>query len=444
MSEHDFSRSREVVDQFGNRHYLATELARGGQGVVYRTGDPDLAIKQPLGADGAVRPNVDMRSRFQNVLCLPIPSRIPISLPLAVLRDEPGYVMRLLSDMEPLSEFALSGQMQTEMAKLQVPKWLAGVHDKRAMLSLMHYASSGSTKRRLLTLAKCAGVLARLHAAGIVYGDVSPRNCFMSRVDSREVWLIDADNLRFERHSGGETVYTPRYGAPEVVRAVDQSRPRTDAWAFSVMAFEALTMLYPFMGSRVLAVDDLNDGWDAKSATTPLPGNLEEQAYVGLMPYVDDPDDSSNCAIGGLPRNLVLTSQLISLFQETLGIGRTQPWRRPSLAFWAIELARAHDRSVVCPECSMSYFLQHKACPYCGKTKPSLVRAKTLRWEFVMQPSAMEVALPHRLLNPFSLDLTGCADYLVSIDVKHKTVNHARGTDPLPPGITFEFLGEGE
>ncbi len=61
-----------------------------------------------------------------------------------------------------------------------------------------------------------------------------------------------------------------------------------------------------------------------------------------------------------------------------------------------------------------------------------------------MQPSAMEVALPHRLLNPFSLDLTGCADYLVSIDVKHKTVNHARGTDPLPPGITFEFLGEGE
>ena len=444
MSEHDFSQRREVVDQFGNRHQLANELARGGQGVVYRTGDADLAIKQPLGADGAVRLNMDMRSRFQNVLCLPIPSRIPLALPLAVLRDEPGYVMRLLADMEPFSEFELSGQMQTEMAKLQVPKWLAGVRDKRAMLRLLHYASSGSTKRRLLTLSKCAGVLARLHAAGIVYGDVSPRNCFMSRVDSREVWLIDADNLRFERHRGGETVYTPRYGAPEVVRAVDQSRPRTDAWAFTVMAFEALTLLYPFVGGKVLAVDELNDGWDAKSVTTPLPENLEEQAYAGLMPYVDDPDDRSNCAIGGLPRDLVLSSQLVSLFQETLGVGRTQPWRRPSLAYWALELARAHDRSVVCPECSMSYFLQHNACPYCGKSKPSLVLAKTSRWEIVMQPSAMAFALPHRLLNPFSLDLTGDANYLVSIDLKHKTVSHARGTSPIPTEITFEFLGEGE
>ena len=444
MSEHDFSRCREVVDQFGNRHQLATELARGGQGVVYRTGDPDLAIKQPLGADGAVRLNMDMRSRFQNVLCLPIPSRIPIALPLAVLRDEPGYVMRLLADMEPFSEFELSGQMQTEMAKLQVPKWLAGVPDKRAMLRLMHYAGSGSTKRRLLTLAKCAGVLARLHAAGIVYGDVSPRNCFMSRVDSREVWLIDADNLRFERHRGGETVYTPRYGAPEVVQAVDQSRPRTDAWAFTVMAFEALTLLHPFVGGKVLAVDELNDGWDAKNITTSLPENLEEQAYAGLMPYVDDPDDSSNCAIGGLPRDLVLSSQLVSLFQETLGIGRTQPWRRTSLAYWALELARAHDRSVVCPKCSMSYFLQHNTCPYCGKSKPSLVLAKTSRWEIVMQFSATGFALPHRLLNPFSLDLTGDANYLVSIDLKHKTVSHARGTSPIPTEITFEFLGEGE
>lgn len=444
MSEHDFSRCREVVDQFGNRHQLATELARGGQGVVYRTGDPDLAIKQPLGADGAVRLNMDMRSRFQNVLCLPIPSRIPIALPLAVLRDEPGYVMRLLADMEPFSEFELSGQMQTEMAKLQVPKWLAGVRDKRAMLRLMHYAGSGSTKRRLLTLAKCAGVLARLHAAGIVYGDVSPRNCFMSRVDSREVWLIDADNLRFERHRGGETVYTPRYGAPEVVQAVDQSRPRTDAWAFTVMAFEALTLLHPFVGGKVLAVDELNDGWDAKNITTSLPENLEEQAYAGLMPYIDDPDDSSNCAIGGLPRDLVLSSQLVRLFQETLGIGRTQPWRRTSLAYWALELARAHDRSVVCPKCSMSYFLQHSTCPYCGKSKPSLVLAKTSRWEIVMQSSATDFALPHRLLNPFSLDLTGDANYLVSIDLKHKTVNHARGTSPIPSEITFEFLGEGE
>ena len=61
-----------------------------------------------------------------------------------------------------------------------------------------------------------------------------------------------------------------------------------------------------------------------------------------------------------------------------------------------------------------------------------------------MQFSATDFALPHRLLNPFSLDLTSDANYLVSIDLKHKTVSHARGTSPIPSEITFEFLGEGE
>ena len=52
MTDVTFARKGKLADQYGNQHQLGAELARGGQGVVYRTGDADLAIKQPLGADG--------------------------------------------------------------------------------------------------------------------------------------------------------------------------------------------------------------------------------------------------------------------------------------------------------------------------------------------------------------------------------------------------------
>ena len=41
-----------LVDEYGNFHQITDELARGGQGVVYRTKDADLAVKQPLDASG--------------------------------------------------------------------------------------------------------------------------------------------------------------------------------------------------------------------------------------------------------------------------------------------------------------------------------------------------------------------------------------------------------
>jgi len=49
MSRHDKTQSaKPLVDEYGNIHYPSEELARGGQGVVFRTTDADLAIKQPL------------------------------------------------------------------------------------------------------------------------------------------------------------------------------------------------------------------------------------------------------------------------------------------------------------------------------------------------------------------------------------------------------------
>jgi serine/threonine protein kinase len=434
---------KPLADQYGNLHYLSDKLDAGGQGVVFRTADVDLAIKKPLYATNIL----DLSVRFQNVRLLPLPPRIPISLPLAILRDEPGYVMRLLNGMRPFSVFNFKGKAKTELREAvmanrqKLPKWLAAISDMDLALLLFHYANSGSTRRRLFVLSKCASILARLHSAGLVYGDISQDNVFIGDSDTRDVWLIDADNLRFERSEGGNTVYTPRYGAPEIVQGRDQSRPRTDCWAFAVMAFETLALCHPFIGKKVLDPDNHESGWDAEPAPDGALVDLDEQAYAGYLPFIDDEQDDTNAAVSGLPRQLVATPGLRRLFQETFGAGRTQPHRRPATAFWAMELAKAFDQSLNCPDCSMSYFAEnHYKCPYCNALRPAFTRAKTRRWEVLIPANAKEFALTHRLFNPFSVEHNDDTEFEALLNFAKKDVQPVRGTNAFPSELVFEFV----
>lgn len=439
--------AKKLSDEYGNLHSLADELARGGQGVVFRTKDAELAIKQPLDAFGQPDKNANLRERFQNIRLLPIPPGIQVSLPLSILRDEPGYVMRLLSGMKPFSIFDLDGRTKRALEERNValPKWLERVPDKEMAFRLFHYARTGSTRRRLFALSKCASILARLHSAGLVYGDISANNVFIGGRSCPDVWLIDADNLRFELPSGGTSVYTPSYGAPEVVRETDSSRPRSDCWSFSVMAFKMLALCHPFIGGKVLEPDGDEGAWDAEPIAGGAPAGLDEQAFAGYLPFVDDKDDDSNRGLGGLPRELVATPNLRRLFQETFGAGRTRPYRRPMMFFWALELTKAADLSLECNECAMSYFADgNDLCPYCGTAHPGYLRTKTSRWEVLIPDGAKGLVLPRRLFYPFSFEHYDNAEFEAVIDWASRTVVPARGTKAFPNNLTFEFVGAGK
>ena len=443
MSNAEHQALKPLVDEYNNVHQMADELARGGQGVVYRTKDADLAVKQPLDAAGQPDKNANLRERFQHVRLLPIPRRIPVSLPLAILRDEPGYVMRLLNGMKPFASFDLDGRSKKKLEDQSqaLPQWLTKIPDKDLALRLLHYAQTGSTRRRSLALAKCAAILARLHSAGLVYGDISTNNAFIGEDDTTDVWLIDADNMRLELPSGGVSVYTPGYGAPEVVQGRDQSRPRTDCWAFAVMTFKLLALCHPFIGKKVLEPEDEEDGWDADPAPNGTATDLNEQAFAGFLPFVDDEDDDSNEGVGGLPRVLVATEGLRRLFQETFGAGRELPHRRPTMAFWTLELARAADQSLDCLECGMSHFADEYAqCPYCGAARPVFIRVKTPRWEILIPGGATEFRLPQRLFHPFSFEYFDNTAYEAMLNFAAKTAVPVRGTLPFPDNLTFEFV----
>lgn len=402
------------VDEYFNVHERGTELGRGGQGVVFRTKDPDVAVKLALDGNGQPVTHDKYVEKLRRVRALPVPTGLHLSAPMAILKETAGYAMRLLNDMVPFADFWPDPCRRTG-GSVDIPNWLSPMPRELA-LNFLSYRDTGGLHRRLMALYKCSIVLARLHGAGLVYGDVSPANAFISRDhSSREVWLIDADNLRYETPGKGHGVFTPRFGAPELVQGIDGGRPRTDCHAFAVLAFSMLTALHPFIGSYV---EEGGEGdWaddDAASA------DLDERAYAGLIPWILDEDDDCNRKDNGLLEH-VLTVELMRLFQETFGPGRTKPWMRPSMFHWPPALCRAADEVITCPGCKMGYYLdfgdEDQLCPFCDDVRPrtlvvtaynwidrrSASEAPAWRFARVWSPGQRNPVLPHRVLYPFSV-----------------------------------------
>jgi len=408
--------NKRFIDEYNNVHESSEELGRGGQGVVFRTKDPDVAVKLALDGEGKPITRQAYVDKLRMVRMLPLPANLNLSTPAAVLQGTAGYAMQLLNDMVSFKYFWPVRQKDVKNDSMAIPDWLNEMPADEAF-KIVYYLKTGGLRRRLLALYKCSAILARLHGAGMVYGDMSPANAYISKhLSSSEVWLIDADNLRFETRPRGSGVYTPGFGAPELMQGLDGGRPRTDCHAFAVMAFWMLTLQHPFVGGYV------EDGGDADWADDSPEEDLEEKAYAGVVPWIHDEDDDSNATNKGLPSSLMLTEELMTLFQETFGPGRTQFWRRPSIFHWPLALARALDQTLACPECQMTYYYDSadngQRCPFCDATRLSLLRivaydwhgrqeafGRTI-WEWVCElPKALSspLMLPNRIFAPFSM-----------------------------------------
>ncbi len=421
----------KYVDEYQNVHIQDKVLGKGGQGVVFRTSDPDLAIK--LVTDESGNPITDEESvkryskRFKRVRLLPLQENLNISVPAALLQNNAGYVMQLLSEMVPFSHFWLDGKSAEKIGPDDIPAWLSAMPENEAK-KIVHYYKTGGLRRRLHALYKCASLLARLHGNGMVYGDISPNNIFISEgLDDSSVWLIDADNIRFEITSGGSVVYTPKYGAPELVQGKDGGRPSSDCHAFAVVAFYLLSLIHPFVGKKVDGgdwADEENDGED-----------IEDKAYAGLFPWVDDQNDDSNSSDSGLPRFLLLTEKLITLFEATFGSGRTSPWLRPTIYHWPEALAQAADMTVTCPGCSMNYYYdfihpetEEHHCPYCKTRRQQVLILESYRWNGADNPlqspswryvreisQGFQLMIPRRVFDEFTMLDSDTAEVLISL-----------------------------
>jgi serine/threonine protein kinase len=439
--------SEACIDEFDNVHYVKKVLSHGGQGIVYRS-DPDVAIKFVIDSNHNEITSKEevayFQDKFRRVRLLPVPGEANITFPAALLSGRAGYVMTFLDDMRPVVSLYVNYAEARLDKDEKIPEWLSAFPDKKEAREIIAYCKTGGLRGRLLILYKISTQLALLHGAGLVYGDISCNNIFFSdRNEQYSVWLIDADNLKYEGEPGW--VYTPGYGAPELARNIEDDQVilklaneisdgtmASDCHAFAVLAHKMLTTVHPFLvfivyGEGVDWADTDNDNQDP-----------EKLAYMGKYPWIRDKDDDSNSSDAGLQPVLLYDSEIEELFQRTFSAGRKDPSERPVIFHWPYALARAADSTIQCPGCKMSYRYDSRnakngkeECPYCGEPKPAMIVMNAYTWEnnalgkkqwtFAREtgPSCV-LTLPSRVFSLFSLTKSDIP--VLEIDIQESSV----------------------
>lgn len=423
----------KVVDEFGNIHFLSKKIGQGGQGAVFLTDDPALAVKCVL--DGNENPITDAQSienynkALKRIKMYPIPCDISIAKPDALLKSRAGYVMALLEGMRPLTSLFPSPKdlSPQNIPDSLLPKMADNSEDaKNIARNFIFYFKTGGVRKRLMALTKTASILSRLHAKGLIYGDVSPNNIFISdKPDDYETCFIDSDNIRFESASKTESsVYTPKYGAPEVVNNIDSMRMYGDCYAFAVTAFYVLTQMHPFEGDLFNSEDWADVDTDG--------GDVGQKAYSGMLPWIFDENDDSNflSKTSGFDK-ISLTPGLMALFQKTFGAGRNNGRERPPIFHWLKPLLKAADSTLMCQHCHGTFYKEDfmensQKCPFCDTPMPSFFgfesesyKGQTRKWSLVREcpKGEFEVDLPYRLFSDIGCS---CFDECVLKITKNK------------------------
>ncbi len=340
--------SRSVVDQQGVRYTLGKELGRGGQGVVFAVSRCKLAVKLIWDSDQTPARRERLRNQLTLVKRLELRD-LPIAAPLEMLRPPDfGYVMELITGMQPLSSLCYP---PAELTGESLLAW---------------YQEGGGLRRRLRLLGRIASALAVLHGHGLVYGDPSPHNLFVSAsVDADEVRLLDADNVRYTSAPHEGVLYTPGYGAPELVSGCSGVNTLTDAHALAVMAFQTLALVHPLIGDLVA------DGEP----------ELEGQAMAGRLPWIEHETEARNRSQCGLPREVVLSQRLMDLCQQCFAKGLQDATKRPGVSRWVERLHQASDACLSCPACGWTYYVKDTTCPRCAAPRPALILARIHLWD---------------------------------------------------------------
>jgi serine/threonine protein kinase len=330
-------RNSNVYDKQGNEYQLLSRIGEGGQGIVCKTNLNGILVKV-LNTKDEDKINTWTK---QISWCLKQDfSKLNLALPkIEITKPRRGYVLELMEGLIPLEEV-----LKTSF------------NDLIDNESIDAYIQTGGLRRRLTLLLKTAKTLAELHSRGYAYGDISPANIFVSENPKySEVWFIDCDNICFNEREGGTHYFTQGYGAPEIVRNEQTVNCQTDAWAFSVMAFELLTHQHPFKGYYVEDGD---------------PEIVEQEAYEGKLPWIYDSQDDSNESCGGISMTNITNKKLSSLFSQCFEKGKNNPFKRPSLNQWRDAIQEAHDHLLDCSSCSSSYFynpkIEDQICPFCS------------------------------------------------------------------------------
>lgn len=391
------------IDTYGRSHVASKVLSSGGQGIVYLTEEPNVLIKLEWNpSTQEIEKDTRNNDKFDNIRILPLLEKTNLTLPQTILRDVVGYTMKMLDGMVSFED-AFSGDDYERPDN----EWISSMKDANEYLGdkLQRYIATGGMRKRLSSFLKASCVLAKIHASGLVYCDISEKNMFVSSdPDKSNVWLIDCDNLNFMKDSvkirdGG--LHSPGYGAPEIYE--DKGKTMySDAFSFAIALFWELTMSHPFMGVAAQEMLDEIDMLDAPE---------EDYVCTGDFAWICDEEDDSNVSTSRMLNEKFLSKELFERFQRTFSeSGRKNRKKRTTMPEWSYVLAKGLDHTVRCRCCQMDYYGNEESiCPWCD-TENSVLKItsyrvigdkKFFKWDFVQETDDGILNVPLRLLEGF-------------------------------------------
>ena len=344
---------QNIIDDKNVSYQLDSMIGEGSQGYIYLLRNEDYIAK--LFKDGIDESFARARVNFliqlgldKNVFA--VPQRF-------VTAPSIGYIARCAKGMVPL-------RVLKEPDQDDIITW---------------FNNTGGLAKRFQILIKLADALRTLHGRGLMYMDLSPNNVFISESPQKAgLMLIDLDNVCFSSRAC-ENIYTPFYGAPEVVNSLEANTSMSDCYSFAVIAYELLTTSHPLIGDYV-------------SESEP---EIEDQALRGMIPWVDNKKETINKRSTGIPTHFFAGSKLLELFARTFEDGLNDSTKRPTISEWYNALKSNLDELVKCDNCGI-YFPGTKlsSCPLCDMIPPKLlyINIRQWNWEDVYDPKSNTIS----------------------------------------------------
>ena len=333
-----------IIDNQNISYNIEKVIGEGSQGKTYLLEDNNFIVKLFNSSDNEIR----LKSKINFLVQLDLDGEYFAMPKRTIVKPTLGYISEFAKGMISLDKL-----MRPSEDCQNVTEWLK---------------QTGGIVKRYGVLVRLAWAMRILHSKGLVYCDLSPKNVFVSADPNKQkVMLIDLDNLSY-RTGIAHNIFTPYYGAPEVVTSQAPNTVMSDCYSFAVIAYELLTMAHPLIG------DAVHDG-------TP---EDEESALAGERPWVDNDDDKSNSRQRGIPSYVFSSSKVFSLFKRNFEDGLNDPYKRPSMGEWFDALSEGFNELLKCgnTDCGMHYPVKKSmGCPFCDKKPEDVVHIQIKRWE---------------------------------------------------------------
>ena len=287
----------EIYDSNGYKYLTTQKISEGGQGAVYLTNDNNIAVKLAFGENKKLLTSESLSNEiisglneeYFRIITLPLPANTNITLPLTTLKNAVGYTMRLMDDMTSF-EKRFTTNYGNKSKTGYSNEWLETTFSDQPEFrtKLSDYIGEGGIRSRLHAYYECACILAKIHAQGLVYCDLSDNNVFISKenenFENDHVWLIDADNLNYQNNTLNTGYFTPKYGAPEILKGWGCSFC-SDCYAFATSFFWSATMNHPLQGNAYRMFD--GDGNEADEAVAEVDASSMKTEIMSWMIFLN-------------------------------------------------------------------------------------------------------------------------------------------------------------